>query len=115
MESHDEGASATHSADDTSGADIRSVFVSFVLRVRLLICSVTFVPLTLTDAAIALSWKTFSSIGTLAAGTSSYHIASRPLRLALRSASVPICSSAGIRIGMPRTFACPPRKQLRTR
>src|SRR5439155_1221834 len=48
-ESHADGASATHSADETSRAAIVSFFVKLVLRVRLAIFSVTAVPLTVTD------------------------------------------------------------------
>jgi hypothetical protein len=91
---HAEGASATHSADEVSGADMSSVFVNFVLRVRFLICKVTEVPVTFTDALITLPGKTLNLIGTLAAGTSSYHIEYVALPVAVQSAEVPICSSA---------------------
>jgi hypothetical protein len=92
--SHADGASATHSADEVSGVDMRSVFVNFVLRVRFLICKVTEVPVTFTDALITLPGKTLNLIGTLAAGTSSYHMEYVALPVAVQSAEVPICSSA---------------------
>ena len=91
---HADGASATHSADEVSGVDMLSVFVNFVLRVRFLICTVTEVPVTFTEALITLPGKTLNLIGTLAAGTSSYHMEYVALPAALQSAEVPICSSA---------------------
>ena len=67
-----DGASAIHSADDTSGAAMTSRFVNEVLRVRFFSCTVTSVPLTVTFAEIRLPGKIFSLTGTDAAGTSSY-------------------------------------------
>ena len=70
--SQTDGASAIHSAEDTSGAAIVRTFVKLVLRVRFLTCTVTFVPFTLTAAESLLPANTFSLIGTEPAGTSSY-------------------------------------------
>jgi len=91
---HADGASATHSAVEVSGFDMPSVFVNFVFRVRFLIWTVTELPLTFTDALITLPGKTLNLIGTLAAGTSSYHMEYVALPEAVQSAEVPICSSA---------------------
>lgn len=91
---HPDGASATHSAVEVSGFDMLIVFVNFVFRVRFLIWTVTEVPLTFTDAPITLPGKTLNLIGTLAAGTSSYHMEYVALPEGVQSAEVPICSSA---------------------
>ena len=71
--SHADGASAIHSAEDTSGAAIVRVFVKLVFRVKFLTVSVTFVPFTFTEAQTLFPAESLSLIGTDAAGTSSYH------------------------------------------
>ena len=68
-----DGASAIHSAEDTSGAAIVRVFVKLVFRVRFSNVSVTFVPFTFTDADTLFPGESLSLIGTDVAGTSSYH------------------------------------------
>jgi hypothetical protein len=74
LESQDEGASAIHSADDKSGVAMRNFLMKFVRRVRFLIWSDTWVPLTLTDAVTTFPGKILYFTLTLGAGTSSYHI-----------------------------------------
>ena len=49
-ESHSDGASAIHSAEETVGLDIGSCLLTVVCRVRLLIDTVTVWPLTATRA-----------------------------------------------------------------
>ena len=70
--SQTDGASAIHSAEDTSGAAIVRTLVKLVLRVRFWICTVTFVPFTLTEAESLFPAYTLSLTGTEPAGTSSY-------------------------------------------
>jgi hypothetical protein len=89
-----EGASAIHSAEETSGADIVSFFVNPASVVRLVSFSVTVVPFTLTDAEILSPAETFSDVRTDAFGTSSYQAEYRTRPFGRQSASVPVCSSA---------------------
>ena len=41
---HDDGASAIHSAEETSGAFVKTFFVNLVCLVRLISCRVTTLP-----------------------------------------------------------------------
>ena len=67
-----DGASAIHSADERSGADIRNRFPKAVWRVRFLILIVTILRLTATAAAILSPGLTRSFTVTGGAGSSSY-------------------------------------------
>jgi len=94
VRSQAEGASAIHSAADTSGAAIRSFFVNSVCLVMLRNRIETVLPVTVTLAEIVSPARIFNLMGTGAAGTSSYHAPWRATFDALQFASVPICSSA---------------------
>ena len=57
---HADGASAIHSAEDTSGDAMKRRFVKDVFRVRFFSCTMTRWPLTVTFAEILLPGKTLS-------------------------------------------------------
>ena len=69
---HSDGASATHSADEVSGAAMRLTFVTDLPVVTSVTCIVTFVPATVTVAVIVSPGSIVSGIVMLGAGTSSY-------------------------------------------
>jgi hypothetical protein len=89
-----EGASAIHSADETSGDFMVSFFVKTLSRVKLRIWTVTLRPETATLATMESPGLIASLIVTGAAGTSSYQTKYEACPTTEQSASVPTCSSA---------------------
>src|SRR5438105_14812504 len=69
---HADGASAIHSADETSGEAIRSFLAATVPRVTFLMRNETVWPLTLTEALTVSPGRMVSFKRTELAGTSSY-------------------------------------------
>jgi hypothetical protein len=93
LPSHAEGASAIHSADETSGDDMCSVLVNPVPRVRSRRRTTTVCPDTDTDAETTSPARTDSRTRLDAAGTSSYQTVYRAVPAAVQSEDVPTCSS----------------------
>jgi hypothetical protein len=92
--SHWDGASAIHSALETSGLLIGNVFVADAPVVVSDNDTVTFVPLTVTLPDMWSPDEIVRSSRTGAEGTSSYHAKWLAVAPLLQSTSVPTCSSA---------------------
>src|SRR5205085_9997850 len=90
--SQPDGASTIHSAEVTSGEDIRFVALKLVPRVRSRSRSVTRVPFTSTVAAIVSPGRTLKWIVWDAAGTSSYQAEYEDRPEPVQSNSEPTCS-----------------------
>ena len=90
---HADGASATHSAEDRSGAAIFSFLFTTVWSVRLRSRIETVLPLTVTAAETVSPGLTASLSVTGGAGRISYHAEYTGVPDAVQSAPVPICSS----------------------